>query len=177
MIMQISVRADVKKMTRDLTKVQKKIVPKVTSQALNKTGKQVRTQAVRQVSAMAGIRQKLVRSRLRFQSFSKPTRLRLIISAWFMPILAFKVGNARETSTGVKVGKRSFGNAFIATMPSGHIGVFARIGKPRLPIKEESINLNPGAEGVMVSIVNGFALTAFKKEFSRLLAVRLKRKG
>jgi Prophage minor tail protein Z (GPZ) len=55
-----------------------------------------------------------------------------------IPLIEF---GARPNRQGVRASKpwgraQTFQSAFIATMPSGHRGVFRRVGKKRLPIKE-----------------------------------------
>jgi|SRR5581483_5356549 len=45
-------------------------------------------------------------------------------------------GKGRGVSYVIQGGRKVFPNAFIATMKSGHRGVFIRKGKSRLPIKE-----------------------------------------
>ncbi len=172
-LMSISVRSQVKAMTRDLTKVQRKIVPKITARALNFTGRKIRTQAVRRVSAAAQVKQKIIRSRLRFARQANPGDLRLVISAWFMNIFALDLGRVK----GLKVDVPTFSKKFVATMPSGHEGIYARQSTNRLPIKEVSVPLNPQGENIMVSLMGKFAIDTFLKEWRRLLAVRLRRKG
>jgi len=55
------------------------------------------------------------------------------------PVIKFK---PRQTKKGVSVrikkskGRKLIKSAFIVTMPTGHEGVFYRVGKKRLPIKE-----------------------------------------
>lgn len=168
----MDVRADIKEMTRHLTKVQKVIVPKVTSQALNFTGKKIRGQAIKQVSAATGIKQKLIKGRLRFAVMAKPSSLKLVLSVWFMNIFAIHLGKTK----GLKVDVKTFSKKFIATMPSGHTGVFARKSKSRLPIDEVSVPLNPKGEFIMVKLMGSFAIQTFLKEWQRLLKVKLKQK-
>ena len=171
-IIKISVKAQVKQMTRDLTKVQKKIVPRITSQALNFTARKYKTQLVKQTAAAVKIKQKLIRARVRFSKQAKPQDLRVIISVWFMNVWAIALG-----SKGTKVDVPTFSKKFVATMKTGHTGVFARKSVTRLPIKEVSVPINPVGEGIAVRLIDSFAIPAFLKEWQRLLAMRLKRKG
>ena len=54
-----------------------------------------------------------------------------------IPLIKF---NARQTQRGVTAdtgqGRKVYPGAFIARMPTGHVGVFARKGRKRLPIVE-----------------------------------------
>ena len=173
-LMTIKVKTDVKRMTRDLTKVQKKIVPKITAQVLNFTVKKVKTQMVRSVASQSGVKQKILRGRIRFGSKANASKLRATISTWFMPIFAL-AGMGRPK--GMKVPSGTPNKNFFATMPTGHQGIFSRKAKTRLKIKETTVVINPAAESAAVNIINTFAIPTFLKEFQRLLKVRLKRKG
>jgi hypothetical protein len=66
-----------------------------------------------------------------YQTFLRSSR-RLI------PLIEY---GGKQTGAGVRAAKpwgkpQVFRSTFIATMPGGHRGVFRRVGKPRLPIKE-----------------------------------------
>lgn len=93
-----------------------------------------------------------------------------------------------QTKTGVSVrinvgaGTKRIRSAFRATLGSGHLGVFRRKGKARLPIAElwtsriSDVMQDPGA----VDGVQGQALQRFQTAFQRGLArelAKLKRKG
>lgn len=45
-------------------------------------------------------------------------------------------GRGRGVSYSLQGGRKTIPNAFIATMQSGHRGVFVRVGKSRLPVRE-----------------------------------------
>jgi len=83
-----------------------------------------------------------------------------------------KYGAARQTKAGVnatisKGNRQKFKGAFIATVgKGGHTGVFKRVGKPRLPIKEL---YGPSAMQLMSSdevekFINSVFLEKFEKE-------------
>lgn len=70
------------------------------------------------------------------------------------PIKAIYLGSARQTRSGARVGSRAFPGSFLATMPSGHLGVFKRDesllrrskgrsagSAPNLPITEQTVAL------------------------------------
>jgi hypothetical protein len=66
---------------------------------------------------------------------------RVIVKGKPVPLMAFK---PRQTKKGVTVtikkGHRTMlRSAFIAQMPGGHIGVFKRVGRKRLPIRERNV--------------------------------------
>ncbi len=171
MALVLNVKSNVKAMTRDLNKVQKRIVPKITAQVLNHTARKVKTKAKREIAAAMGIAQKHVAKRMKFIVSASRTNLRTVIIAWFMNIFAIKFGEAK----GLKVDVPTFSKKFVATMPSGHKGIFSRKSAKRLPIDETSVPMNPIAETIMVRTINTFALKEFVKEFNRRLSVALRR--
>jgi len=66
---------------------------------------------------------------------------RVIVKGKPVPLMAFK---PRQTKKGISVtikkGHRTMlRSAFIATMRSGHVGVYKRVGRKRLPIRERSV--------------------------------------
>lgn len=61
----MDVRADVREVERMLTDVQKKIVPKAATAALNRTIKQVQTQSVKEVSAITKLKAKDIRENMK----------------------------------------------------------------------------------------------------------------
>lgn len=176
MTIQFKVKGDIKRMTRDLNKVQRKIVPKVTSQAMNKTLAKMRTQWVREMAARLGIQQKLLRQQsIMFRTNPFKLRASLLGLVAGIRISRFS-GTARETGTGAKKGKRFFEGGFIATMPSGHTSIFQRKGRPRLPIKEPVVSLQPEGERLLKRIGDTTGIKFFLAEFQRLLSIRLKRR-
>ena len=62
--MQISFKNDIAALTKDLKAIKQSAVPKATVQALNRTGRGTKTDAVREVSKKTGIKQKDVRSKI-----------------------------------------------------------------------------------------------------------------
>ncbi len=108
--------------------------------AVGKTTTKARSELVKDVARQNQITQKIIR---RFRSARKISRSRLTGIAWlgYRPIKASYVGKPRQTKRGVRVRRFFFEGAFVATMPSGHTGVFKRKGKERLPIVEQVIEL------------------------------------
>lgn len=187
MAVRFSVKADTRAMARDLSRVQRKIVPGVTSQALNRTAAKVKTLSVREIAAVKQIKQKPIRGRIRIRRASR-RRLSAFITALLAGVRLADTGKARQTSSGVTVGHRSVAGAFIATMKSGRRGAFKRqvpgerrtrgrpsTSPPNLPIKEQTIALQPEAERIIGRHVTRTGGPFFRREFQRLLAVRLRR--
>ena len=125
----IDVRADIERAVRSLTEVQRKIVPTASSRALNKTAAQAKTQAARAIRDQYNISSRLIGRHIRLHR-STPATLTASVSAEGekLPVVAF---GARQTKRGVTVqikrgARRLIRSAFLATLRSGHRGVFAR---------------------------------------------------
>ena len=100
--------------------------------ALNKVAAQAKTAASREIRA-AGYNMKAARIKdritVRPATAGNPVAI-VRCSGRPIPLVEF---SARETKAGVTVsvknGRKAIKGAFIATMPSGHRGVFVRVGK------------------------------------------------
>ena len=130
-MLKLSVRADVKGITADLTRYvgeqQKAVV-----RALNKTAQQARTAASQEVRAAGyNIKSSAIKSSF---SIIRASRGKLVVTlkATGRPIALINYG-ARQGKSGVsvqvKAGRTVLRHAFIATMQNGHRGVFERVGK------------------------------------------------
>lgn len=115
-------------------------MPRVVSSAINKTAAMARTQVVRRIASEVGVKQKRIKQRVTLQKATFTCwRARIGIGARRLPLMAF---GARQKKKGVsykieKSGPRkTLKSAFIATMKTGHEGVFMRGGPRRLPIFE-----------------------------------------
>ena len=199
----LSVRGDVKAVTRDLRRVSRVIVPRITSMALNRAIAKVRTKSIRDVAGAKAIPQSALRGkkagvpgarrkqspRMIIRGKATPNRLSVRILALVLPVLSSAIGKPRQRGTGASSGQHSFEGAFVARMRSGHVGVFRRQrpgkkvgagarGKPEargaLPIMEQSVSLEPDASRIVSRHVETTGRIAFNREFERLLAVRLR---
>lgn len=112
--------------------------------ALNRAIGSARTVETRSISGDTGLKQADVRDALTMTKASQDN-LTATLSAGMkrMPLIEFKArgpvpsrGKGRGVSYQLQGGRGTIPNAFLATMASGHQGVFARSGKSRLPIKE-----------------------------------------
>jgi len=132
-----------------------------------------RAQASREVRTRKALRLAVVNKALRVQADVTDLEWRLTISGAGIPLAAYP---HRQTAKGVSVrvnrgGAKLIQSAFLATMRSGHRGVFARSGELRLPIKElyasrvVDVFGDPGA----VDAVLGRADVVFRTTFARNL--------
>ena len=143
--------------------------------ALNKTAIWLRAQSVTAISQQKQIKQNLIRERLRIIRANRAS-LKAFVIAKLYGVKACKLGTMRQTSTGVSVGGYDFPHAFIATMPTGHTGVFQRKGTARLPIKEATVELEPEASETIGALVeletSARFVELFRHELTFMLRVR-----
>jgi hypothetical protein len=118
--------------------------PLVVVRALNRAAGSARTAVGREIARDMGLKVGDVRERIKITN-ATPERMTatLYASSKPLPLIDFKAtgpepsrGRGRGVSAVIKGTRQRYPNAFIARMPSGHRGVFARKGKGRLPIRE-----------------------------------------
>lgn len=92
-------------------------ITRATQRALRKLGQWLLRKVQRDVSKTEHIALNVLRHRFRVYADSR-VKIGLAVKAWFgtRPIPADRLGNPRQTRTGVRVGKRSFPHAFLASM-------------------------------------------------------------
>jgi hypothetical protein len=114
------------------------------ARAINRSTDSGRTHMVRLVSKDTGISSSAVRKEVQITK-ATPNSLvsRITIKGRRLPLIAFSArgpepsrGRGRGVSYRLPTGRGRISDAFIATMPTGHRGVFKRTGKPRLPIQQ-----------------------------------------
>jgi hypothetical protein len=112
------------------------------ARAINRTANSVKTVMTRAVATSLRVKQAYVRDRIKVRLATRAA-LSATITASANPIPVLAQGaRGPEPSRGQGRGvtantpQRRYPHAFIATMPSGHRGVFQREGRKRLKIKE-----------------------------------------
>jgi len=118
--------------------------PLVMARALNRAGVSGRTAMARAISKDTGIAYTGVVGQIQIGKATKAQpKVVLQISGKRLPLIDFKArgpepsrGRGRGVSYTLPGGRGRVPNAFIATMPGGHRGVFVRRATPRLPIRE-----------------------------------------
>jgi hypothetical protein len=117
----------------------KRVVSQVVSKAGSTALRDMRSEASKRVRAMKRIMGKYISRAITMRRPTAGDRsFALDISGAPIPLVAYPY---RQTKQGVSVevnrGKRTLvKGSFVATLKSGHEGIFQRIGKARLPIKE-----------------------------------------
>ena len=140
----VEIQVDERRLRRieaDLAAVPK-AMPKVMSRAVNKTATSARTVIVRQVAAEMPLKQATLRKRVRLTRASwRRWRAVVRLTGKRIPLIQFGARQTRRRGVTYRIRKtdrrRLAASAFVATMPSGHRGVFRRRpGAQRLPIDE-----------------------------------------
>lgn len=188
--MQINVKADISAALAKLDRVGKEVRDKAVVRALNRVAEQARTQASREIrDAGYNVKSAALKKSIDLWKAGQGRLVaRLRASGRPIPLIAY---DARAVKAGVSVkvkgGRKALAHAFIATMPSGHKGVFERVGSSHkkvvfngvaqwrgLPIKEL---FGPGVPSMFANKVVMDALERgirerfperFKYELSRL---------
>lgn len=131
MAIKVDVRNNVSRVLAGMEQFKRDVVEKATVRALNKVVDQVKTAAAREMRD-AGYNLKVSDIKKGLQTnkaFAGSLTAKVVASGRPIPLIKY---GARQTSKGVSVdvlhGRKTIAGAFIATMPSGHTGVFVRVG-------------------------------------------------
>lgn len=132
--------AKLKRLQRELADIPKAL-PKIVSRSINKVATYTRTKIVKEITADVNLKRGDVTKRnVRMKKASyRRWSASIGISGRRVPVHHF---GARQTRKGVSykirksAGRQTIAGAFIAKMPSGHEGVFRRVGKTAFPIIE-----------------------------------------
>lgn len=173
--------------SKDLKIWEDRRVEKAVASALSKSGskaiRSLKVESNREVRSKKRIKVKRINDSMPLQFPADKGDVDLLV--WRMRVSgkALRVSDFsyRQTKKGVTFGLNTGGKrtlikgAFVATMKSGHTGVFRRRGKARLPIDEA---FGPRVSDVMKDVgviprVLFGAQTVFSREFERLLPIEL----
>lgn len=143
--MKISLKSDLKQATISIKGVQKG-VPKAIAAALNRVSEGMKTEASRAVRKRYNIKDKDVKERGNIKvTRANTSRLEVLLTSRGRNIPLMKFSVTPTSPRRVKVvkaavkrgGKKAIPGAFVASMKSGHVGVFKRLGSARTPIQEK----------------------------------------
>ena len=184
MTVRFSVKGDVKAILRDLPRIKRKKVPRITSQVLNRTATKVRTDSTRHVSKVTGIKpQKLIRNRIRVNKSNVRTQ-RAEVVALTLGISLSKLSKRLQAS-------KAPADAFLVAFPNGketyvqrsrraqHSGgrdSKGRVRKGRLPVTVPTVRIQGALESTIPRIIRTRGNPFFKREFRRRLLVELNRR-
>ncbi|MDY7537668.1 phage tail protein [Undibacterium sp. RTI2.1] len=175
MAIKIDVKSNIDSVLRDMQRVEADVRQKATVRALNKVIAQVKTDVSRQIRD-AGYNLKvsdIKKGLATFNATSGNLTARCVASGRPIPLIRY---SARETSKGVSVsvlnGRKVISGAFIATMPSGHKGVYTRTGNAHKKIVKNGRTTWSGLpikELFGPSIPDGMANKAVQDSLQRLV--------
>lgn len=169
--------SDFQHLAKAILRLPDNIKTKATARAMSRVVQMARTRVVTRSAERVDLPRNMV-NRLTTARFNAGgnTVDTILRSNW---ISLYKLG-ARQTKTGVSVrGRGSYAHAFLATMDSGHRGVFMRHGdrKPKQEIRElfgpnpaHDVTNNPDVFlEVMAEIINEQLLPRYLHEIDNLL--------
>jgi hypothetical protein len=136
----ISFQGNIERIRNQLGVIRREVVNKATVRALNKTGAIARTAASREIrQAGYNIAARAIKDNVELKR-ARPGELRVTVRAAGRPVPLIAFG-ARQTRAGVSVkvkeGRKLIKGAFIATMPTGHKGVFTRVGNRHKRVRRD----------------------------------------
>lgn len=173
----VKVRGDTADILKDLTHTKKSVIVASQNRALNLTAQRVITQGRRQAAQELNVAQKFLTPKIILHR-SNFNKLYALIEVLPSPLSLYRV---KPLKTALKMVK----SGFVATMPTGHTGIFFRksnakakispvTGKwTQLPIKEKTIN-------VYVPLTRAFDLlmaTFAPKEYRKIFAEEMKKRS
>lgn len=170
----MSAMHDVKKVFKEIRTEMRDTV----SKPLNKAARDAVKNAVKEVTKDFNITQKELRKRISIKNAT--TRNPVVeVTLSRKPIALAKFG-AKQLKKGVKASvkkgnRKLYEKTFLAKMKSGHIGVFKRKGKEKLPIKEY-FGLSSGGSELITSEVGMENLRkAFYKSYDKYFKEALRK--
>ena len=127
--------SDFSRLSTKLAHIPAEIKAKAFSRALRRVRNMAKTQVVRRAAKDSGLRYSDVNKITRAFNTGSDTA-RIVMRAGWIPL--YKLGAARQTGRGVSVRKwGAHKGAFIATMRTGHTGVFVRVSGTRMEKKNK----------------------------------------
>jgi len=131
-MIQINVQVEIDRALEKLGRIKEEVGDKAVMRALNKVADQAKVQASREIRAAGyGLKAADIKKSIDIRKASR-SDLRAIVRATGRPIPLIKYQAPRQTKNGVivsvKNGRKLIRGAFIATMASGHTGVYERVG-------------------------------------------------
>lgn len=176
-MIEVRVRVDISRALRKLD-VTKEQARKAISRALDKTAITARAEAAREIKAAGyGLKIAAIKKSIKIVR-ARGKKLRAIVRASGRPTPLIDYG-ARQTRKGVTVavlrGRKLINGAFIATMPTGHRGVFLRKGTAHKQVKRNGRVTSSGLpikELFGPSVPSAFANTVVQAALARAIRER-----
>lgn len=179
----VDVRMDVRGTRRYLSEVERRVVPQVTVRALNRVGTTVKAEAARAIREEApALKIGRIKQRITIRR-ANPIGPEVVITARGagMPLIEYRARQVRGgVAVTIKRGRTVVRHAFMATMKSGHQGVFMRrlqgeARARRLPVDElfsstvADLFSNPKAISRMLRVAGQRWPIEFERELAHAL--------
>lgn len=167
--------SDFARVARDIARLPAEIKAKAAARAMRRVSDMARTRIIKRSAEHVNLPQSRIRPLTKVQLNAGQGSTDIVMrSKW----IALYLLGARQTQKGVTVrGRGSYRSAFIASVGSGHEGVFSRDGKARLPIHElfgpnpaHAVVNNPDVYiEVMTSVIESHLMPRYLHEVENLL--------
>lgn len=176
------VTIDAKVFLEHLTALEPPRLDKAVALALVDTAKNSITKAASLIAKRTGMKVSVIKGLINYDQVRQGDR-QVVIRSSRRPIPLIEFRGARETGAGVRVNvwgrAQIIQGAFIATMPTGHRGVYRRKGRSRLPIKEL---WGPTIAGTfrtpeVMTVINQTAKTRLRANLVRRIAAEQRRRA
>lgn len=149
---------------------------RVQIRAINETTAWLKGRLLKELPGATGIPRKVLSRRIR-QGKAKATPgggISGIVWLGIKPVDAIRLTDEGPVNTGYMAGGFYFEGGFKAKMPSGHLGIFARVGKKRLGIKEQTVKIDSYVNEAARRLVRPAEL-ALAQKMNRLVSYELER--
>lgn len=159
-MLSVSIQANPRDMADRIERLATDVRQKVIARALRKAANGSRAETARAIKDEYKISSRVVRKSIKIRTFFKaPPKAEITVKGGPLPIYAFK---PRKTAAGIKVRIKGravlFPHSFIATMRSGHIGVFARGGSKTYPLRSAVLATSSSAKNAIRSMSSSRSL-------------------
>lgn len=120
----LSIKGDIDRISRDMTALERRVIPEATNRALNRTGKTAGSRVIRKLSQESGAKQMDIRRRFAFLVMSRPSTLSYLIRIRYgaMPLKDFSPKQTKQGVSAKAWGKtKLYKGAFKVDSLGGHV--------------------------------------------------------
>jgi len=167
-------KGDLDKIAREF-EADKKEVEKASKRALKKTANWIKTQVVKELSRATGIKQKIIRDRLKVKSLKD-----LKASVWSgLNRISLMRLDPKQNKKGVRAGKLFRQSAFLSPIRKGSskLIVYKRRGKERLPVDKQMVDIYEAGKQILESYIDTKAWERFLVIFRQEMKFQVLKRG
>lgn len=181
MAIQVQVSGDIKRLTRHLNKVQRKVIPKVAREAINLTAKEANAESIKEVAQQVRLPQKMIRARTKVTN-AKGRNLQKMRAEIDVTHRGISLNSIRlkATKRGVRAkGDRLYKGAFITKVRrTGQEIAVKRVGPRRYPLFVPRVGIRQKQMKAYEARLRGReGRERFRSAFNRRLVRELNRIG